>query len=51
MILLTVGAEMLARLMRADGEGEGDSAWLLHGPTEVAVEPEHEAIDWPLAAE
>jgi hypothetical protein len=37
MILLGLGAEMLARLMNADPRGP-DSAWLLAGPTELAVE-------------
>ena len=53
MILLTVGAEMLARLMSRDATG-GDSAWLLFGPTEEAVEAEAESAAPPpflLAAE
>lgn len=53
MILLGVGAEMLARLMRADAHGP-DTAWLLAGPSEEAViEPAagEPADDWPLAAE
>ncbi|HYE42406.1 MAG TPA: hypothetical protein VEA15_03345 [Caulobacteraceae bacterium] len=54
MILLSVGAEMLARLMAA--EGAPDTAWLLAGPTEVAVEAaadgvEADEIEWRLAAE
>ena len=48
MILLTVGAETLARLMASDGEAP-DTAWLLHGPEELAVADEPEAFD--LAAE
>jgi len=51
MILLGVGAEMLARLMRTDARGP-DTEWLLAGPTEAAVEPPaDERPDWPLAAE
>lgn len=55
MILLGLGAEMLARLMAADGE-RPDTAWLLAGPTEAAVEPAGAAANdgaepWPLAAE
>ena len=53
MILLGVGAEMLARLMRADANGP-DTAWMLAGPSEEAVvDPpiEMSSEDWPLAAE
>ncbi len=52
MILLGVGAEMLARLMRSDPRGP-DPEWLLAGPTELAVEAPQEtaAETWPLAAE
>lgn len=52
MILLGVGAEMLARLMQADRRGP-DTAWLLAGPTdETVVEtPPKPAQDWPVAAE
>jgi hypothetical protein len=42
MILLSIGADLLARLMSRDLDG-GDSAWMLHGPTEEAVEPESKA--------
>lgn len=53
MILLTVGADMLAKLMRADDRGP-DSQWLLTGPTSPDAVTEPEALndnDWPLAAE
>lgn len=56
MILLGLGAEMLACLMRSDPRGP-DTEWLLAGPSELAVEPaesisrESWAEDWPLAAE
>lgn len=55
MILLGLGAEMLARLMAADGD-RPDTAWLLAGPTEAAVEPTGAAANeaaepWALAAE
>ena len=52
MILLAVGAETLARLMREDGRGP-DTAWLLTGPGEPATSDEAEPAeaDWPLAAE
>lgn len=54
MILLGLGAEMLAQLMRADAHGP-DSAWLLAGSSDPAVvDPFPEAEpreDWPLAAE
>lgn len=48
MIMLTLGADALARLMREDRRGP-DTAWLMFGPGEPAVEIEEEA--WPLAAE
>lgn len=56
MILLTIGAEMLARLMRSEGERGGDSAWLLYGPSDpqiVAADPENAEPEaaWPIAAE
>ena len=56
MILLGLGAQMLARLMRADPRGP-DTAWLLEGPSALAVEPAQSisrepcAEVWPLAAE
>lgn len=52
MILLGFGAEMLARLMNVDPRGP-DSAWLLAGPTELAVETDQgeEPDLLPLAAE
>lgn len=56
MILLSVGPEMLARLMAA--ERGPDTAWLLAGPTDEAVvvaspseSADEPAYDWPLAAE
>lgn len=54
MILLAAGTGVLARLMRLDARGP-DTAWLLAGPTELAVEPaedpEAAADPLPLAAE
>lgn len=50
MILLTFGAEALARLMREDRRGP-DTAWLMFGPGSPAVESEDDTADWPLAAE
>lgn len=52
MILLTLGAGALARLMRDDPSGP-DTEWLLHGPADsAATEDLDETPDaWPLAAE
>lgn len=52
MILLGFGAEMLARLMTADPRG-ADTAWLLSGPTELAIEadPDEAPDALPIAAE
>lgn len=53
MILHGLGPCLITRLIRAEREGEIESDWLLHGPTDPAVvEPEERRdVVWLLAAE
>ncbi len=53
MILHGLGACLITRLMRAEREGEIESDWLLHGPTEpeVVAAEEPAGVVWLLAAE
>ncbi len=53
-MLRTLGAELLARLMDADGEQRPDLSWLMFGPTDASFVLAAEEPDVPprlLAAE
>lgn len=56
MVLQSIGACMLARLMRQERDREMESDWLLFGPTEPDVVAEAAAANddapaWMIAAE
>ncbi len=51
MVLRTVGAAALARLMKTDREVDLDSEWLLFGPTDPEIVEEPERVRLLLAAE
>ena len=51
MVVRTLGAGTLTRLMAAEARGDLDLSWLLHGPTDPAVVEPAEEEPLPMAAE